>query len=101
MKNLFNSVLVKKPKTNTFNLSHDVKMSGKMGNLIPCCLMEAVPGDRFSMASELMIRFAPLIAPVMHRMDATVHYFFVPNRILWENWTNFITISAWHSGFRD
>jgi hypothetical protein len=38
-----------------------------------------------------MIRFAPMIAPVMHRMDVTMHYFFVPNRILWNNWEKFIT----------
>jgi hypothetical protein len=38
-----------------------------------------------------MIRFAPMTAPVMHRMDVTMHYFFVPNRILWENWEKFIT----------
>jgi hypothetical protein len=27
----------------------------------------------------------------MHRMDVTMHYFFVPNRILWEGWEDFIT----------
>ena len=62
-----------------------------MGNLMPCCVMEAVPGDKFTLGSDLFIRFAPLIAPVMHRLDATVHYFFVPNRILWDNWQEFIT----------
>ena len=94
MKNLFNSVKLQRPKENTFDLTHDVKMSGKMGNLMPCCLMEAVPGDKFTLGSDLFIRFAPLIAPVMHRMDATVHYFFVPNRILWDNWQDFITNNA-------
>lgn len=38
-----------------------------------------------------MVRFAPMLAPIMHRVDATIHYFFVPNRILWDNWENFIT----------
>jgi hypothetical protein len=32
-----------------------------------------------------------MIAPVMHRMDVSMHYFFVPNRILWDNWEKFIT----------
>ena len=32
-----------------------------------------------------------MVAPVMHRFDVTMHYFFVPNRILWANWENFIT----------
>lgn len=88
--NLFNTVLSKRPKTNRFDLSHDVKMSGKMGNLYPILAMECVPGDSFKVSNEIMLRFAPLIAPVMHRVNVTVHYFFVPNRILWDGWQDFI-----------
>jgi hypothetical protein len=91
MKNLFNSIKLQKPKNNKFDLTHDVKMSGKMGNLIPSLVMECVPGDKIKLASDSLIRFAPLIAPVMHRMDVTVHYFFVPNRITWPGWEDFIT----------
>jgi len=80
-----------KPNRNAFDLTHDVKMSGKMGNLMPCCVTEVVPGDSFTMASDVFLRFAPLVSPVMHRIDVSVHYFFVPNRILWENWEKFIT----------
>lgn len=93
MKNLFNTIQLKKPKSNTFDLTHDVKMSGKMGNLIPSMVMECVPGDQVKIACDSLIRFAPLIAPVMHRMDVTMHYFFVPNRLVWSNWEKFITNS--------
>lgn len=89
--NLFNSVKMTKPKRNKFDLTHDVKLSGKIGQLIPSCVMEVVPGDQFTIASDVFLRFAPLIAPVMHRIDVSMHYFFVPNRILWENWEKFIT----------
>lgn len=37
-----------------------------------------------------MVRFQPLVAPVMHRMDVKVHYFYVPFRILWDGWEKFI-----------
>ena len=90
-KNLFNSIKLIKPKKNVFDLTHDVKLSGNMGNLIPILNLECVPGDKFEIGCESMIRFAPMIAPVMHRMDVTMHYFFVPNRILWDNWEKFIT----------
>jgi len=90
MKNLFNTIKVQKPKANTFDLTHDVKLSGKIGNLIPFMTMECVPGDNVRLSCDSLIRFAPLIAPVMHRLDATMHYFFVPNRILWQNWESFI-----------
>lgn len=91
--NIFNKIQLKKPKRNNFNLTHDVKMSGKIGYLIPTCIMEAVPGDSFTLGSDVFMRFAPLTAPIMHRIDVTVHYFFVPNRILWSNWEKFITNS--------
>jgi hypothetical protein len=89
--NLFNSIQLNKPKKNVFDLTHDVKLSTNMGQLTPILTLECVPGDRFDLSCESLIRFAPMIAPVMHRMDVTMHYFFVPNRILWENWEKFIT----------
>jgi len=89
--NLFNSIKLQRPKKNVFDLTHDVKLSAEMGNLTPILTMECVPGDKFELGCESLIRFAPMIAPVMHRMDVTMHYFFVPNRILWSNWEKFIT----------
>ena len=89
--NLFNSIQLTKPKSNYFDLSHDVKFTAKMGNLVPVLAMDVVPGDNIDLGCESLLRFAPLTAPVMHRFDVTVHYFFVPNRILWDNWEKFIT----------
>lgn len=89
--NLFNSIKLQRPKKNVFDLTHDVKLSAEMGNLTPILTLECVPGDKFDIGCESLIRFAPMIAPVMHRMDVSMHYFFVPNRILWNNWEKFIT----------
>lgn len=89
-KNLFTQVEVKAPERNLFDLSHDVKMSMKMGVLTPVLAMDCVPGDKLSLGAESLIRFAAMVAPVMHRFDATIHYFFVPNRILWPNWEKWI-----------
>lgn len=91
MKNLFNSIKLTKPRSNVFDLTHDVKLSLNMGQLVPICVMEAVPGDKFSIGTESLVRFAPLVSPVMHRMDVSFHYFFVPNRLVWPNWEKFIT----------
>lgn len=90
-KNIFNSIQLKKPKKNFFDLTHDVKLSANMGQLTPILTLEVVPGDSIEIGCESIIRFAPMTAPVMHRMDVTMHYFFVPNRILWDNWEKFIT----------
>lgn len=88
MKNFFNSIKLTKPKTNWFDHAHDVKLSCKMGQLIPVCCMEAVPTDKFIIAADALIRFAPLVSPVMHRFDVTIHYFFVPLRVMWPGATD-------------
>ena len=88
--NLFNSVQLVKPKKNVFDLSHDFKFSGDMGNLVPILVNECVPGDNYTISCEAMVRFAPMLAPIMHRVDVSMHYFFVPNRILWDNWQDFV-----------
>lgn len=89
--NIFASTLLPGVKSNSFDLSHDVKQSLQMGKLTPICCMEVLPGDRFNVNHVHMMRLMPLIAPVMHRMKVTTDYFFVPNRILWDGWEDFIT----------
>lgn len=91
MENLFNSIEVSRPPSNNFDLTHDVKMTGAMGNLMPCCIAECIPGDRWNIAGDVYLRFAPLFAPIMHSVDISIHYFFVPNRIVWPNWEKFVT----------
>jgi len=89
--NIFQSIKPNRPKRTKFNLSHEVKLSCKMGQLIPVMLEEVVPGDQYRIKTESLIRLAPMIAPVMHRVNVYFHYFFVPNRILWSDWEKFIT----------
>jgi len=88
---IFSKVAMPRPQTNTFDLSHDRKFSGKIGELMPISVMEVVPGDKFNIKATNMTRFAPLITPIMHKASVYCHFFFVPNRILWTNWENFIS----------
>lgn len=88
---IFNQVPGGKVKRNAFNLSHERKLSLDMGKLVPIMCTEVVPGDTFRVNSEIMMRFAPMFFPVMHRIDVYVHYFFVPNRIIWNEFEEFIT----------
>lgn len=88
---MFNNIRTMRPKLNKFDLSHDVKLSFNMGELVPVLVNEVVPGDRFQVQSEVMLRFAPMLAPIMHRVNVWTHYFFVPNRLVWNEWEDFIT----------
>lgn len=89
--NPFANVAGRKTKRSKFDLSHEKKLSCNFGELIPIYLQEVVPGDSFKVNTEVMLRMAPMTAPVMHRLNTYVHYFFVPNRIIWDQWEDFIT----------
>jgi len=89
--NPFKSVLIRKPVKSKFNLTHDRKTSFKMGRIVPTLNMEVYPGETYEIRPEVMARFAPLVAPIMHDVDIDTHFFFVPNRILWDGWKDFIT----------
>lgn len=80
-----------KPGKSTFDLSYDKKLTCDMGQLIPVVCDEMVPGDVFRLGNELVIRFQPLVAPVLHEINAYIHYFFVPYRLLDDAWEEFIT----------
>lgn len=86
-----NDIYVNKPKKNNFDLSHEVKMTGNMGDLYPCYIQDVVPGDSFKVNTQQLVRFSPLLAPMMHNVDFKLDYFFVPYRIIWDEWKDFIT----------
>lgn len=88
---LFQDVFVRKPSRSLFNLKHEKKFSCDFGYLYPILCVEAVPGDTFKLSTEFLVRCAPLIAPIMHRINVKINYFFVPNRLVWSEWQDFIT----------
>lgn len=88
---LFTSTPVRKPKRSNFDLSHEVKLSTEFGRLTPILCEDVVPGDTFKLKTEIFVRLAPMLAPIMHRVNVTTHFFYVPNRLIWDGWKDFIT----------
>lgn len=89
----FNSVQV--PSLNRilskFDLTHQVLTDMDMGVLYPTACIEVNPGETFRIRTEGLIRMSPLVAPVMHEINVYTHWFFVPHRIVWTNYADFIT----------
>lgn len=79
------------PSRNVFDLSYEKKFTADFGYLYPVMCDEVIPGDVFNIGCEAVIRSQPLLAPILHRIDVKVEYFFVPYRILWDDWEEFIT----------
>lgn len=74
-----------------FSLSHYKLFSARMGQLLPCGLVEVLPGDTIQHATSALIRTMPLLAPVMHPVSVKFHHWFVPHRLVWEDFEDFIT----------
>lgn len=74
-----------------FNLSRTYKTTFDVGKLYPVYLEEILPGDTFTVNTTALVRlFQPLDAPILSDIEMDLHFFYVPNRILWENWHRFL-----------
>lgn len=89
--NPFRNIAGLHPGMSVFDLSYTKLFTCDMGQLIPVMVDEVVPGDIFKIGNQSVIRMQPLVAPVLHEINAYVHYFFVPYRLLWADWEDFIT----------
>lgn len=78
-------------KRSKHNLSNYKLLSMDLGELVPIGLLEVLPGDTIQHACNSLIRCSPLIAPVMHPVNVNIHHWFVPLRLIWEDWEDFIT----------
>ena len=70
---------IKMPARSFYDRTHDVKGDIDMGKMYPVLHEEVVPGDTFSLTSEMLIRMNPMIRPIMHEMNAYLRVFFVRN----------------------
>lgn len=73
------------------SLSNYKLFSANMGNLIPVGMQDVIAGDTFNHRTSLLIRMSPMLAPVMHPVTVRLHHFFVPYRLVFEGWEDFIT----------
>lgn len=73
-----------------FNRSCGVTQTLQAGDLVPVFVDEALPGDTMTMHLDTFCRFAATVAPVMDNMHLDVFFFFVPNRLVWDNWQRFM-----------
>lgn len=78
-------------KRSKFNLSHRHHTTMEMGKLVPFYIQDCLPGDIFRISNQAIFRAQPMLAPVISQINWVTQYYFVPYRILWDNWTEFIT----------
>lgn len=70
------------------------------GDLVPFYIDEVLPGDTFDMKTSVLCRMSTPIFPVMDNAYLDTYFFFVPNRLVWEHWKEFMgenNVNSWVS----
>ncbi len=70
----------------SFNRSHGFKCVFDADYLIPCLVDDVVPGDTFNVNMSFFARLATPLFPIMDNMYLESFFFFVPYRLVWDNW---------------
>lgn len=98
MNKVFKMVGGLSPARSLFNNSHTALFDMDFGELVPVLGMEMLPGQSTEVEIESIVRMQPLVAPILHEVNGTIHLFFVPNRLLMDDkdhgWETFLTGGA-------
>lgn len=73
-----------------FDVSHGHKTTFNGAFLIPVYVDEVLPGDSFRLKMTAFCRLSTPIVPMMDNLEFESFFFFVPNRLLWDNWERFM-----------
>ena len=73
----------------SFNRSHGLKTTFDVDNLVPIFVDEVLPGDTHKLNTNIFARLATPINPIMDNMYLDTFYFFVPMRLVWDNYAKF------------
>jgi len=90
MKQVDANLAIQVPDHSTHNLDRQTLTTMNFGTLCPVLCMETVPGATYYITPETLVRFQPLNSPLMHKCDMKIMLFHVPNRLVWDNWENFL-----------
>lgn len=71
--------------------SPEKKVTTNQGYITPIGCFEVLPGDDMRHKIDVLLRTQPLLAPVFHSAQVKVCSFYVPTRLIWEDWEDFIT----------
>lgn len=87
---MWNQVPSAEIQRSKFDRSHGYKTTFDEGLLVPVFVDEVLPGDTLNLRMSVFARLATPQTPFMDNMFLDSHFFFVPNRLTWNNWQKFM-----------
>jgi hypothetical protein len=93
-KSVSNHTFAMVPKADIPRSSFDTQYAHKTtfdaGYLVPIYCDEVLPGDTHRVKMTAFARLATPLFPVMDNLHLDTFFFFVPNRLVWDNWVKFM-----------
>lgn len=86
----FNQIPKVKASRTRFNRDQTILTTFDSGKLIPFYVDEVLPGDTFNVNTSAIIRMTTPKYPVMDDAFIDFYYFYCPNRILWDDFKQFM-----------
>lgn len=86
----FGNIPTKEIRRSKFKRPCSHKTTANTGRIIPIYRDEMLPGDTCKMKMSTLMRMTTPIDPVMDNMWADIYFFFVPRRLVWEHWKEFM-----------
>lgn len=86
----FNQIPEMKASRTRFNRDQTILTTFDSGKLIPFYVDEVLPGDTFNVNTSAIIRMTTPKYPVMDDAFIDFYYFYCPNRILWDDFRQFM-----------
>lgn len=80
-----------KVSRNGFDLQRKNSFSAKVGELLPCTVVECLPGDSHKVRVQNFSRTMPVNTPAFTRIREYFDWFFVPTNLLWNRYNTFVT----------
>lgn len=74
----------------SFRIQSAHKTTFDSGSLVPVYVDEVLPGDSFNLRMTAFARLATPLFPIMDNLYLDSFFFFVPNRLVWNNWKKFM-----------
>lgn len=92
MANVFSMAEIKnRPSRNGFDLSRKNLFTAKVGEYLPVCAIECLPGDVHTIKLKWMSRTQPLNTAAYTRIKEYYDWYFVPYNLLWNKFNDFVT----------
>lgn len=93
---IFKNQPVDIPNRSGFDISFENVLSMTTGTLIPVLTEEVLPNETYSLGYMAQVQLPPMATEFFGRVDLRLEAFFVPNRILWAGWQDFMTMPVYN-----